>query len=236
MAALIDYGLWSTWQQLYDLDAEPELGPVFRPHVRLSYHRAVLMKLARDQAQAYIRVLGWQPTQKIGFVGCGFGWTVEVLQNDHGFTNIVGADTSTFIQTNKGGTEEADINAGIIAIGLSPLVGEGATIKAKLFDGGPRARVPVLNQSGATAQSRAAIKQAAGGNLDIAFTEDVLEAWSDADCQTISTAMHQLAPVVQHLVTTLQGQEVTGNWKTLSSWKALLPNDTFLAAGTYEIL
>lgn len=236
MPPLIDYSLWSTWQALYDLDAEPDLGPVFRPHVRLSYHRTVLMRLAEDQAQAYIRVLGWQTAQKIGFIGCGFGWTVERLVNNHGFTNIVGADTSTFVQTNKSGTEEADINAAIVAIGLSPLVGDGAAIKAKLFDGGPRSRVPILNQSGATAQSRAAIKQAAGGNLDIAFTEDVLEAWSDADCQVISAAMHQLAPVVQHLVTTLDNQEVPGNWKTLAQWKALLPNDTFLQAGTYQVL
>ena len=44
----LDYNLWSTWQQSYDLDAEPDLGPVFRLHVRLSYHRAVLYREVKE--------------------------------------------------------------------------------------------------------------------------------------------------------------------------------------------
>lgn len=234
---LIDYNLWATWQQLYDLDAEPD-AVVFRPHVRLSYHRAVLMRLAREQAQAYITVLGWTLTNRIAILGCGFAWTLEVLINEHAFTRVVGCDPSVFVQTNKSLTEEADINAAIVAVGLSPLVGDGATVKAKLFDGGSRARKPVLNQDGSTLQSRNAIKTAipGGGQVDIVLTEDVMEAFTDADCLVISAALHQLATSVQHLVTTAQGQTIAGNWKTLAQWKTLLPNDTFLAAGTYEVL
>lgn len=242
--SLVDYSLWSTWQALYDLDAEPDLGPVFRPHVRLSYHRAVLKTLARENANACITKLGWLSTQKIAFFGCGFGWTVEVLQAEHGFTNIVGIDTSQFIQTNKATTEEADINAAIIAVGLNPLIGEGATVKGKLFDGGPRSRVTVLNEDGRTPQSRTRIKQAlaGGGGVDIAFTEDVLGSWADADCQAISAALHQLAGTVQHLITLGDAANVVpifqnGNWKpTLAAWKALLPADTVMSSGDFQVL
>lgn len=236
MPPLIDYNLWATWQQLYDLDAEPD-AVVYRPHVRLSYHRAVIMKLMREQANAYVSKLGWTSGQHILIAGCGFGWSAEVLVNELGFPNVVGIDTSVFVQTNKSLTEEADINTAIALVGLNPLLGDGAAVKAKLFDGGTRARVPVLDQNGQTVQSRNAIKQAFPANrVDIAFTETLLEAWSDADCLTISAVMHQLAPIVQHIVDEAAGQTFPGNWKTLAQWKALLPNDTFLATGTYQVL
>lgn len=238
---LIDYSKASTWAALYDLDAEPDGpgpgGDLYRPHVRLSYHRSVLMKLAREQAQAYIDKLGWLPTQKIVLLGCGFGWTAEVLIKEHGFTKLIGCDTSSYVHTNKTLTESADIDAAITAVGLNPKTGEGATVKTKLFDGGTRSRVAILNQSGSTTSSRNAIKTAlGGGTLDKVLTEDVMEAWSDADCQTISAACHQLAPVVQHLITPLGNQTITGNWKRLEDWASLLPNDTFLEVGTYRVL
>jgi len=238
MAALLDYSLWSTWQALYDLDAESDIGPVFRPHVRLSYHRAVLMKAARLNAQAYVSKLGWTTGQHIVIGGCGFGWSTEILIDELGFTNVVGIDVSTFIQTNKATTEEADINAGIVAVGLSPLVGEGAIIKGKLFDGGPRARKAILNQDGATVSSRNAIKSAlGGGNVDIVLTEDMLTNFPDADCLVISTNLHKLAGTVQHLVTpTRPGNEAVQNWKTLAQWKALLPADTFMSTGDYQVV
>lgn len=235
---LIDYSKNSTWAALYNLDAEPYDNTGFRPHVRLSYHRSVLMRLAREQAQAYIDKLGWLPTQKIALIGCGFGWTAEVLINEHGFTKLIGCDTSSWIQANKSLTESVDIDAAITAVGLDPTTGEGAVVKAKLFDGGTRSRVvTVLNQSGSTTSSRNAIKTALGGGmLDKVLTEDILNGWSDSDCQSISNYLHQLAPTVQHLITTINNQTVTGNWKTLEQWKTLLPNDTFIETGTYRVL
>ena len=238
-APLIDYSLASTWAKLYDLDAEPYAITGFRPHVRLGYHRSVLMRLSRDQAQAYIDKLGWLPTQKIALIGCGFGWSAEVLINEHGFspTRLIGCDTSSYIHTNKSLTESAEIDAAITAVGLSPTTGEGLTVKGKLHDGGTRSRVTIVNQSGSAVSSRNAIKIALGGGmLDIVLTEDVLEAWNDADCKAISTYCHQLAPVVQHLVTTLTNQTIGGNWKTLEQWKALIPGDTFIEVGTYRVL
>ena len=239
----LDYNLWATWQALYDLDAEPYQTTPGRGHVRLSYHRAVLgpgKPLTAGNAQAYIDKLGWTPAKKIAALGCGFGWTIEELVTQHGFSagNLVGADVSTFIQTNKGGTEEADINAAITAVGLSPLVGEGATVKGRLFDGGPRSRVTVLNEDGRTPQSRTRLRQAlTSGTFDIAFSEDVLGNLTDAEAAAFSAILHQIAPAVQHLVTMISdGVVAAGNWKTIEQWKALLPNDTFLSAGDYRVL
>lgn len=229
----LDYNLWTTWQQSYDLDAEPDLGPVFRPHVRLSYHRAVLYNtLFKDRADNIPQALGWLLTQRIVVLGCGFGWFVERLRA-MGWTNIIGVDNSTFVQTNKSLTEEADINSAIAAIGFSPTVGEGQAIKTKLFDGGPRARVTVLNEDGRTGPSRARIRQALGGGVDIAFTEDMIGNFTDAEAQAISSNLHQLAPVVQHFVTVVSDPSapfMPGNWKTsLEAWKAVIPADTFVS-------
>ena len=236
----LDYNLWSTWQQSYDLDAEPDLGPVFRLHVRLSYHRAVLYDtLFKDREARVPPALGWTPSQRILVLGCGFGWFVERMRNA-GWTNLVGADTSTFVQTNKALTEEADVNAAIAAIGLSPLVGEGAAIKAKLFDGGTRARTTVLNEDGRTGPSRARIRQALGGGIDIVLTEDVVGNFTDAEAQAFSSVCHQIAPVVQHLVTIVDDPSapfMPGNWKTsLEAWKAVLPADTFCDTTAYRVV
>lgn len=242
---LLDYSVWATWQLLYDLQATPE-----RVDIRLSYHRAVLFNsLARTEADMYVAKLGWQPSWRIGIVGCGFGWTVEHLEQRYGFSNIIGIDVSQFIQTNKSGTEEADINAAIAAVGLSPTVGEGASIKARIFDGGPRSRASrsILNENGNTNQSRNRIRQALGGNtnFDVGLSEDVLEALTDVECIQASGFMHQYCDQVQHLVSLATPEQVArmdpaiqgANWKaTLAAWKTLLPNDTFMAAGTYEVL
>ena len=231
---MIDYSQSATWQSLYDLDAEPQ-AMVYRPHVRLSYHRAVLAALMREHVEAYQRALGWLPTQRTVILGCGYGWSIEQLLA-HGYVNVIGCDNSSLIQAQKDQTEEDDIDAAIRAVGIDPTTGEGAGVKASLFDGGPRSRVPVLNEDGLTASSRDALTSACDGAVDVVLTEDVLEAYADEDCVTLSTALHQLAPVVQHLVSVDQGQIFAGNWKSIEQWKALLPNDTFLEIGTYRML
>lgn len=234
---------WDTWadyQGAYDIGAEPDGHPNTRDEVRLSYHRAVMFPIARDHAVNVVRVLNWQPSMKIVVIGCGFGWFIEVLKNELGYTNVVGTDIGLYVQTNKGGTEEADINAAIQAVGLNPLLGDGAIAKGKLFDGGPRARVPVLNEDARTNQSRTRIKQAliGGGAVDWAFTESVLESLTDAETTQGSGFLHQLATNVGHLVVTTRPGQTLGefNWKTLAEWKALLPNDIFVEAGTYAVL
>jgi len=234
---------WDTWadfQGSYDIGAEPDGHPNTREEVRLSYHRAVMLPLARDRATNVARVLNWLPTMKIVVIGCGFGWFVEVLKNELGFTDVVGTDISLYIQANKSGTEEADINAAIQAVGLNPLLGDGATIKGRLHDGGTRSRVTVLNENAQTAQSRNAIRQAftGPGQVAWAFSESLIESLTDAEAAQGSGFLHQVANNVGHLVVTTRDGQTPGefNWKSLQEWKALLPNDIFVEAGTYAVL
>lgn len=274
MAQLIDYSVAGTWEALYSLDATPDEPRL--PHVRLHYHRATMMPLAAEMAAACVDRLGWQKTQRIASVGCGFGWMVEVLRQGiahprkepiiaqilsfgwsspaaveamlrtGGYTNVVGCDISAYVQASKSQTEEADIDAAIVAAGLVPVAGDGATVKARLFDGGARSRVSVLNEDGRSNASRNRIKQAlglgGGATLDVVCTEHVLEGWSDADCVSISQAAHALGTTVQHFVMCVDPVRVNdpfkgANWKpTLAAWKALLPGDTFIHAGDYQVL
>src|SRR5712691_6385899 len=151
---IADYNLWSTWQALYDLDAEPYADTGTRPHARLGYHRAALLHtLFEDRAVNVPRVLGWAPETRVVVVGCGFGWFLERMAA-HGYAHLVGTDTSTLVHTHKALTEEADIHAALLEVGLPYEAGEGVALKAKLHDGGPRARVPILNEDGQTNASR----------------------------------------------------------------------------------
>jgi SAM-dependent methyltransferase len=233
MAPIADYNLWSTWQALYDVQAIPE-----RTDIRLSYHRAALFNtLFLDRATRLPSILGWTPAKHICVIGCGFGWFVEQLVA-LGYTQAFGFDPSTFIQANFNGTEEADINAAIAAVGLSPTVGAGAAIKARIFDGGTRARVPIGNQDGKTASSRSAIVHTFNqSRVDVIHTQNVVEALTDAEVAAYAPQLRQIAPVT-HLIGVASPGNVPGlmNWKTLVQWKALLTPDTVIDDSTYQTL
>ncbi len=228
------------WDAAYSIGAEGKWGhPSTRPEVRLHYNRASQLPYARNRANGIVQALGWQPTDRIVLVGAGFGWTVEALE-ELGFTNVVGSDVSRYIQDNKALTEEQEINAAISAVGLNPNVGEGAALKAKLYDGGNRTRTSkgIFNEGLGTPGSRKKIARALGGEPDWALSESVLESLTDAEAQDISAKVHSWTnAIIAHFVVTLGGQQDPGyNWKTLEDWKALLPADTFIEAGSFRVL
>jgi hypothetical protein len=70
------------------------------------------------------------------------------------------------------------------------------------------------------------------------LTESLLESLTDGECQQASTAAHQVTSGrVSHFVVPIRENQDSGyNWKTLESWKALLPADTFVEAGTFRVL
>lgn len=230
---------WNTksdFDAAYNIGAERDTGhPNTRPEVRLHYNRAVMFSIAQTHALKMIEVLGLQPTQKIGILGCGFGWVLEVFIAQ-GFNNVIGTDTSPFIQTNKGLNEDAEIEAAILEAGLLPTSTEGLVIRNKLRgDGGPRSKqaAKVLNEDAMSNPSRNRIRNAlGGGNLAWGITDSVLESLTDAECVSLSNAGHGFCTNVAHLVvTTRPGNHAGYNWKTLEAWKALIPADTFIEVG-----
>jgi hypothetical protein len=243
---LKDWNQKSTWDAAYDFGAESLDGhPNTRAEVRLHYHRSVKRPAAVIHASRLAAALGWAPPgPTIVIVGAGFGWTVEALE-DLGFDRVVGIDISTYIQGNQDGTEEAEIEAEIAAVGLDPATGRGAELKARHFDGGNRGRSSrgVKNEDGKNGASRGRIKQALGlqGNEQIEWvvSEAVIESLTDIEATNGSDDLAIIGNNVAHFVYTLRAdgnQDAGFNWKSLEDWKLLLPSDTFVEAGTYRVL
>ena len=244
MSPLKDWNDPATWDAAYSIGAEGDTGhPASRQEVKLGYHRAAMLPYCQTRAVGIAQALGWTPPGPIIiFVGAGFGWTAEVLEG-MGYTRVLALDISTYVQANKAGTEEAEINGRIAAAGLDPASGPGLALKGRLHDGGPRSRASrgVLNEDGAGGQSRGRIRQALGlaGNqkADWGVSESVLESLTDAEAVQASSVAHDFCTSVAHYVVTLrEGNHPGYNWKTLAEWKAVLPGDMFIEAGTFRTL
>lgn len=247
---LKDWNLKSTWDSAYRFGAEGDTGhPNTRDEVVLHYNRAIKRPDADVHAQKLADALGWvAPGPSILIFGCGFGWTVEALE-DLGFLTVVGVDTSIFIQGNKDLTEETEIDEAIIAAGLDPNVGtgfyDGPAVKARLLARGggmgnrSRSSRGVLNESGNNGGSRGRIKQALGlqGNerIEWVVSEAVLSSLTDAEAIVGSNDLAIISNNTAHFVHKFKpGGDPGFNWKTLEEWKLLLPSDTFVEAGTYR--
>lgn len=123
--------------------------------------------------------------------------------------SVVATDTSSWIQANKGAN----------------------------------ATVTILNEGGLTNTSRKNILSALGLNqnskFDVVITEDVLPILSDAECQTLGSALRQFAVKLVHWLSILQPgaeQDARLNWKTLEDWKALMGSDTAVQRGSSRVL
>lgn len=231
---------WATkadWESAYDVSAEPWGHPNTRAEVRLSYHRAVFMPWFRWAMPKLVAALSLKTTDRIALIGCGFGWGIEVL-GEMGFASVVGTDTSAYIQASKGSTEEADINAKIVGVGLDPARGAGAELKAKLWDGGTRSRVAsrILNEDLASVQSRRRLRDFLAG-LDWIITEGVVESLTDTEAKTLSTRAHQVTDAqIAHRITVPATAGTYNPKTTLAEWNSVLPNDICVGIPTWEVL
>ena len=230
----------------YNLSGEPDGHPGTREGVRLHYCRSVLFPLYQRRAQKLVQILNWTaPGPRAVIVGAGFGWLVEALEA-LGMTNIIGIDTSTWIQSSKATTEQAEVESAISSVGLDPNAGRGLELKQRHYDGGVRARCSrgVLNENASNNQSKSRIRQALGlsGNTqpDILLTESVLTSLTDAEVLQLSLRLRSWVFNVVHIVDTHDpnGNQNSEdyNWKTLEQWKLLLLNDFMIDAATYRVL
>ena len=241
---LKDWNLQATWDAAYSIGAEGDTGHSgSRAEVKLGYHRAAMLPYCRNRAVGIAQALGWTPPgPSIVLVGAGFGWTAEALEA-LGYTRVLALDVSQYVQAMKGGTEAADVDARIVAVGLDPAAGPGQALKQRLVDGGPRVRATrgVLNEDGAGGASRGRIRQALGlaGNqkADWGVSESVLESLTNAEAAGAASIAHEFCVAVAHyVVTTRDGNQPGYNWQTLAEWKLLIPADTFIEAGTFRVL
>lgn len=204
----------------YRVLAERGGHPNTRKGVYLNYHRCVMYPFMERRAKVLVERLDIQPGETALIVGCGFGWTVEAM-ND--YCVAVGTETSPYIIENMHTSEEPDIAAAIAEVGLDPDTGEGADLKAELLGDGIRTRAVILNEHSITPESRNSVK-ASVGEIDYVITEDVLPGFTDQEAVNFAAIMALYGAPVYHIVTPLlvkTEQDPTFNWHTVSEWKAL---------------
>jgi hypothetical protein len=211
----------------YRANAERWGRPSNREPIVLHYHRCMLYPMMERRAKVLVERLEIMPGEKVLIIGCGFGWTVEAL-NDYCVS--IGTETSTYILDNMHTSEEPDIVAAIEAVGLDASTGEGLEIKEKLLGDGVRTRAVILNENSYSEQSRNIVRQTLGG-IDYVITEDVLPAFDDQNAKDFAAHIRQYAAPVYHLVTPLlvdSAQDAGYNWKTVTQWKEIVGDDQYI--------
>ena len=240
-----DFNFKQAFDESYSITVE--VGPLTPPRerVRLGYTRTSIMPVARNRSLGIQAALGWTPPgQAIVIGGAGFSFLPEAFE-EIGYTRIIGIDSSTYIQNEKGNTDEADLDSAIVNIGLDPLVGEGLIAKNKIHTG--EIRTQAIHGANAhnigNGQGQNEVRQALGlqGNEvpDIILTESLLENFTDLEIPDLLNPIRTWVPTFIHFVVTAQPTGQTANefnWKTLAEWKNLLPMDTFIEAGSYVVL
>lgn len=168
--------------------------PAQTREVNLHYHRFFMSPILADMWATLAPILNISSTENCLIVGAGFGWGVEAFIAETGCTTV-GVDISDYIDAEKNGTEEAEIDAEIIAAGLDPAQGRGAAIKAYVYDAQPRTNVVVLKEDAQTNTSRNAIRAALGNNWpDVCIVEDLVNAdTTDQEITQINNALNLFA-------------------------------------------
>jgi hypothetical protein len=239
MALRWDYDPKSGWDDLYDQGAEPWGHPGGRGEVRLQYHRHTMLALERLRAQNLVPLLGWDALTRVLVVQCGFGWMMEAL-NEFGVTQTKGTQLSSYIQGAKSNNEDPDLRTAVERVGLTHNEGDGLALFTTMRgDGGARARrgTDILPLDVFDAANGRTLRDAMGGNGFTAWTHDgFLNAMDDADAVALSQQLHRGAKagaVIHHVYWPIGG---IWNGKSPQDWKLLIPTDTFVVAGTYEVV
>jgi hypothetical protein len=241
MALVYDKAFFDQW---YGYDVEVWGVEGSRPSVRVHYHSHHIRPYLNAM---YTRVEtegpGWAQVSNVAIVGGAFGWAGDFLMSRG--INVVTVDTSPYVQTAKGTTEEAELRACIARAGLDPTTatmigptGERINMLAYLLAGqgsaGARTTQTVLTEGLATTNSRRNVQRALPANMDLIVTEDALSSFTDAELPGFLANVNALRPnpacTVLHILTVVpEGRDPAGygvgtpfNWKTKAQWRAKL--------------
>ena len=211
------------WHDQYDVGTSIWIGEwPDHQELRWNYHRTWAVISWNHYTDSLLAALGWLPDDNMVVAGAGFGFLEEHLRDHDGFTSLVSIDDSVWIQSAKDTTEDADMDAQIAFVGVNPLAQEGRDLKAQLTDGGTRARLPILNESLMTKDSRTNVAKEFTGKIDVVFSDFMILWLSDAEAVAFSEGANQTGAIVQHA--TCNGLD----GRNLAYWVALIPGDTFV--------
>ncbi len=222
------------WREMYSLRATGRPGLPSRPmeteEQRRTGCKTFCRKLWMDgflwpRVTWMVDILELKSSSKIIIIGGAWGWSQEIIEQLIPGIQVATVDTSPLVHLTKDQDEAAWIEADVPAI----YPGRAAFV-AKLHDGGPRSRRPILDQDVGIAQGRNAAKSAIGltGNNkpDFVISEDVVDSLEDAEVITLDADMRKIGPTVHFIAG--QTSDPRFNLKTPTEWKALLPEATIL--------
>jgi len=174
-----------------------------------------IMKRENDELSFYIDrwnfiksipAISYTKSKHILFIGCGFGYLMEVAI-DAGYNNVVGIDTSPWIFQELSKEARADVAAKIYDIDVC-----AADALAKFRDLVGKLKFHVVITEDVVTDF---------------FVDDEL-ATLLASCEEMLSATSELSNIV-HLVTTLSENQDSGyRWQTLEQWKNINPNHTWV--------
>lgn len=230
-------------KELYDLAyskvVEPNgFNPQARGPIRLHYHRCVWYPEAVRRATFFKNHFNLSSSTAVLIIGCGFGWTVEAL-NELGVPAI-GTETSAYVQGQKGANEDAELVEAIERVGLLSAAGEGKILLSNFRGDGVRTRANILNEDSSSNASRNRVRSAlSSGTLSLCITEDVVTSLTDSECATLRSQANSYSVPIAHFLTENANTSAPFffNSKSLTGWKALFPSDTVIADGApYRVL
>lgn len=231
-------------------DAEPDGHPGTRAAVWLVYARHHVIPILIERWGWLVPLLGLTSTTTIAIIGAGYGYSLDVLA-DMGITRVVGTEPTAGLRAKATQPEDGDVQTAIEAVGLSITSGRGLELYTRLRDRPGQARcvrsADLLADDLASNQSRTRVRNALlakGGSSFTVITENVLTVLSNSECTTLAGRIRQINGVarVVHLVSeasikagTRRDINTPYNSKTVTEWKALLPNDTVVGIYTKEL-
>lgn len=194
----------------YSFRIERYLGghPNTRDEVKINYHEYSMRPIMVARWRGILSVVtpAITPADFVLIVGAGFGWGVRALKNRLGCAAI-GIDTSDYIQNAKATSDQVEISAKIIAVGLDPTTGRGFEILNFCRTPGFRAKEIVLNEDMSTPESRQRIVTALGGNPTWICVEDIVDdSMTDAEITTLATRLDQSSAKVFWTYTVTQNR------------------------------
>ena len=206
--------------------------------VRLGYCRQVMMPYCERHADNIHNLFDLK-NKNILFIGAGFGWTIEVLEQKYGYENILGTDTSDWVIDNLDTFEDTDIDDAIKFKGFDPTKGKGLALRRKLNKGKKRSltKRKIVKEDLLTQQSRDNVLSILG-SIDICLTEEVISCLKEPEVLNLSNILNTLGKTI-HLTTEKlpnTNQDPIFTWKTLREWKELLPNDIIVSVNTWQHL
>ena len=238
----------AAFDQFYSSGAERYGHPNTRPQIRLHYHWYPIIRWqASDYAPRLFAVLGMNSGDSVVIVGAGFNGTGAGLKRLG--VDVIGTETSDYINAEKGNTEEAEVRAEIIAAGLDPdndtIIGPPGNVRINaldlLLDGGraaPKVRLQatVIEEDFSTRRSRNRTNSTLATRARYVISEEVLNGGTDAEaltvCERMARYVSEKGGTVIHMLSPLLAKGPGApelNWKTYAGWRAFLDANGFSA-------